>query len=307
VQTSTEPINAIFCNNFGRIRRWRITAMRSWWLVVLGGVLVLIVGAVLTLECAPTPTHPSAPDAARDGLAADLTRLQTGLRAKVGLVVRPVDAGPEAQIVMGTSTFDDQPAWSTIKVPLVMAAMRESGVASPTPPMIAAITESDNASAESIWESLGDPVTAAAAVEAVLREAGDSTVVESRKVRPEYSASGQTGWSLTSQAAFLSAAACNPRNRSVLDLMGEVTPEQRWGVGSFPGAKIKGGWGPSPSEQYLVRQIAILPVGQRGSAVIAMAAQPESGTFADGIRILTQIGDWLRTHLDHVAASRCHG
>jgi hypothetical protein len=241
------------------------------------------------------------------GLAADFAHLQTALHATVGLVVREVGAGSKTPVVLGNSDFADQPAWSTIKVPLVMAAMRQRSIDRPTPPMVAAITESDNAAAESIWESLGDPVTAAAEVGNVLHDTGDPTIVESRKLRSDYSASGQTGWSLTNQAIFLSVAACDGRNQSVLDLMGQVTADQRWGVGALPDAKIKGGWGPSSSGRYLVRQIAIVPVGQRGSAVVAMAALPESGSFADGTRVLTEIGDWLRARLGAVPAAQCHG
>ena len=63
-------------------------------------------------------------------------------------------------------------AWSTIKVPLVIAAMRKQNTGPVTAPMTAAITESDNAAAESIWAGLGDPDNAATQVEAVLRETG---------------------------------------------------------------------------------------------------------------------------------------
>ena len=76
----------------------------------------------------------------------------------------------------------------------------------------AAITESDNAAAESIWEGLGDPVTAARKVEDVLKEAGDSTTVQSQKVRPEFTAFGQTYWPLIDQARFLAFAVCDNRN-----------------------------------------------------------------------------------------------
>jgi hypothetical protein len=299
-----------------RERGWhpRATPRSSWsrppgWILALGGTLILTAGAILAVNVAPKPapvrpsaTTPTSPG----GLAAAFAQLQTALHARVGLVVRAAGAGSKSQVVLGSSDFADQPAWSTIKVPLVIAAMRESNIDRPTPPMVAAITESDNAAAESIWESLGDPPTAAAKVDKVLHDTGDPTIVESRKLRPEYSASGQTGWSLTNQAMFLSVAACDPRNQPVLDLMREVTTDQRaWGVGPLPDAKIKGGWGPSPSERYLVRQIAIVPVGQRGSAVIAMGAEPESGSFADGTRVLTEIGDWLRARLSAVPAAQC--
>jgi hypothetical protein len=300
-----------------RDRRTRASASGSWWsrarcwIVALGVALIVAAGAIFAINVAPThplvrPTATAPTATSPSGLAADFAHLQSGLHAKVGLVVRAVGAGPEMQVVLGTSDFADQPAWSTIKVPLVMAAMRQHNIDRPTPPMVAAITESDNAAAESIWESLGDPETASAEVSTVLRETGDPTIVESRKLRREYSASGQTRWSLTNQAMFLSASACDPRNQPVLDLMDEVTSDQRsWGVGPLPGTRIKGGWGPSPSGHYLVRQIAIVAAGQRGSAVVAMAAEPESGSFADGTRVLTEIGDWLRTRIDDAPAAQC--
>ena len=202
--------------------------------------------------------------------------------------------------------FSDQPAWSTIKVPLVIASMRQRNADHPTTEMVAAISESDNAAAELIWEGLGDPATAAVAVGKVLHDAGDPTTVESRKLRPEYTAFGQTTWSLSNQSRFLSVAACDARDKPVLDLMGQVTNDQRWGVGSFPDTKIKGGWGPSPSGRYLVRQIGVLPT-PTGLTVVAMAAEPDSGTFADGTRVLTQIGEWLHDRLYALPAAKCPG
>ena len=239
-------------------------------------------------------------------MAADFGRLQTGLHAAVAVVARAVGAGSTGQVTLGGSVFADQPAWSTIKVPLVIAAMRQQNTDQPTKPMVAAITESDNAAAESIWEALGDPASAAIAVGDVLHHTGDPTIVESRKLRPEYTAFGQTDWSLTNQALFLSAAACDPRDQPALDLMGQVNSDQRgWGVGPLPDSKIKGGWGPSASGRYLVRQIAIVSAGKRGLVVLAMAAEPESGSFADGTRALTQIGDWLQARLDALPAGQC--
>jgi len=315
-----------------RGRHTRATAPASrWarprsWIVALCGALIVAAGAVIAFHVtpgrppatkpppratpnssAPQSTAPTATTpAAAAGLAADFAHLQTGLHATVGVLVRAVGPGSTGQVVLGGSGFGDQPAWSTIKVPLVMAAMRQQHIDRPTAPMVAAITESDNAAAESIWESLGDPATAATVVGNVLHDTGDPTIVESRKLRPEYTAFGQTDWSLANQAQFLSVAACDPRDRPVLDLMGQVDSDQRsWGVGPLPGAEVKGGWGPSPSQRYLVRQIAVVPAGQRGLAVVAMAAEPDSGSFADGTRALTAIGDWLRAHLGALPAAPC--
>jgi hypothetical protein len=295
--------------------------------LVFGGAVTVAVAAVVAFYLAPTPSpvRPSAPPPLRatanssapspattvpnpTGLVADFAQFQTGLHAKVGVVVRAAGSGSADPVTLGVSDFSDQPAWSTIKVPLVIASMRQLNNDHPTTAMVAAIAESDNAAAEAIWEGLGDPATAAADVGKVLHDAGDPTTVESRKLRPEYTAFGQTKWSLTNQAEFLSAAACDQRNQPVMDLMGQVTNDQRsWGLGPLPDTKIKGGWGPSPSGRYLVRQLGVVPAGQKGLTVVAIAAEPDSGAFADGTRVLTQIGDWLRARLDKLPAAKCPG
>jgi hypothetical protein len=235
-------------------------------------------------------------------LATDFAELQARLHAQIGIVVGPVGAGPNSLLQLGDQTVGK--AWSTIKVPLVIAAMRKQNTGQVTEPMRAAITESDNAAAESIWAGLGDPDDAAKQIEAVLSESGDSTIVQSKRVRPPYTAFGQTDWPLTNQALFLSAAACDRRNQPVLDLMGQVESEQQWGLGVLPKTQIKGGWGPSPSGKYLVRQIGIVP-SAKGLTVVAIAAEPESGSFQDGTSDLTDTARWLQQHIDALPAARC--
>jgi hypothetical protein len=313
----------------------QLRAATSWLsrhrklVLALGGVLVLTAGATVACDVVsrPSPAHPSAPaqppkavptstvpsPVAKPattppipaGLAADFAKLEAGIHAQIGVVLSPVGAGPDSQVPLGHWTHG--PAWSTSKVPLVIAAMRQQHTDQPTEPMIAAITESNNQAAESIWEGLdANPVAAAGKVDAVLGEYGDhATTVESDKSkRPEYTAFGQTDWSLTNQALFLSAAACDPRDRPVLDLMGKVESDQQWGLGVIPNSKIKGGWGPSPSNRYLVRQIGIVPT-PKGLTVVALAAEPESGTFPDGTENLTDIAKWLQAHLDDLPAAQC--
>ena len=86
-------------------------------------------------------------------------------------------------------------------MPLAIAALR-AGVGSRE--LVAkTITQSDNAAAEELWSQLGDPADAAQQVQAVIREAGDpTTVVESRRLRADYTRFGQTRWSLADQARF---------------------------------------------------------------------------------------------------------
>lgn len=247
----------------------------------------------------PLPDAPTGNDS--DQFAVAFEAFAGELNAEVGIVVRP--AGAET-VSVTAGEWSIGPAWSTIKVPLAIAGLRATDPPTLTEEMRAAITQSDNAAAESIWQSLGDPVTAAQKVQDVLAETGDATVVESQKVRPEFTAFGQTRWSLTDQAAFLSSAVCDARNEPILSLMSEVEPSQSWGLGAIPGARYKGGWGPSEAGAYLVRQMGVIPF-QGGSAVVTVAAEPDSGSFDDGATVLTRIAEWLNQHVELLPAGNC--
>ena len=266
--------------------------------VAVLATIVLAAGVVVGYRLGKYKTAPPTQGAT---LAADFARLETKLHTVAGIAVSAVGNG-QAPIMLGD--WEHGPAWSTIKVPLIIAALRQENPPTVTDAMTAAITESDNAAAESIWASLGDPVTAARKVEAVLRQTGDSTTVQSQKVRPEFTAFGQTDWSLTDQARFTSVAVCDSANAPVFALMGRVQPDQRWGIGTVPGAQFKGGWGPSPTGSYLVRQLGVLPA-PNGRIAVALAAQPASGKFDDGTAALDEMASWLTAHLGALPAGQC--
>ena len=266
--------------------------------VAVLATIVLAAGVVVGYRLGKYKTAPPTQGAT---LAADFARLETKLHAVAGIAVSAVGNG-QAPIMLGD--WERGPAWSTIKVPLIIAALRQENPPTVTDAMTAAITESDNAAAESIWASLGDPVTAARKVEAVLRQTGDSTTVQSQKVRPEFTAFGQTDWSLTDQARFTSVAVCDSANAPVFALMGRVQPDQRWGIGTVPGAQFKGGWGPSPTGSYLVRQLGVLPA-PNGRIAVTLAAQPASGKFDDGTAALDEMASWLTAHLGALPAGQC--
>jgi hypothetical protein len=154
-----------------------------------------------------------------DGLAGEFARLRDKIDATLGIAMSAVGS-LAPPVVFGD--WSSGPAWSTIKVPVVMTALRAPDSAGLTAEMIAAITQSDNAAAEVVWASLGHPSTAARKVEAVLAEFGDITVVEDEKVRPEYSAFGQTDWSLVNRVIVIPEGA------------GFCQGPVRAGVSSFP-------------------------------------------------------------------------
>jgi beta-lactamase family protein len=256
---------------------------------------------------APAPTAPAtapAPVATKnpEDLAAQFSQLAARLQAKMGIAISAVG---DAQSPTTWGDWQEGPAWSTIKVPLVIAAYRHREPRQVTDLMRAVITESDNTAAESLWEQLGDPPAAAEQVQQVLRQTGDqATTVQSRKVRPEFSAFGQTIWSLVNQTRFTASAFCDSENGPIFDLMGQVTPDQNWGIGKIAGTQFKGGWGPSPAGRYLVRQIGVLTT-PAGKAAVAIAAEPASGAFDDGTRDLDEVAKWLKEHLEELPAGQC--
>ena len=258
----------------------------------LFGVFVIAASVVAVSEVRPGNTA---------ALISDFPRLRSSVKAAIGIAFEAV-GGSGTPLRLGE--WRSGPAWSTLKVPLAIAAFREADPSHLTDQMNAAITKSDNAAADTIWASLGHPVTAAAEVEAVLAETGDSTRVQFQKVREEFSAYGQTEWSLTEQVRFLSLAACDRRNTPVSSLMGQIEQDQRWGLGMIAGARFKGGWGPSREEKYLVRQLGLI-VTPVGAGAVAVAAEPYSGLMTDGIRALNQIAKWLSDHVVMLPSARC--
>ncbi|MFF0487434.1 hypothetical protein ACWDSJ_36560 [Nocardia sp. NPDC003482] len=240
-------------------------------------------------------------------LAADFAALQQDLHGSVGLAVMPV--GGDRAITLGNWTTGI--AWSTIKVPLALAALRQDpvGLAQTAE---AAITASDNDAAQQLWDALGGGDRAAEAVEAILREGGDTTTVVADRTNPEARetlddplAFGATVWPLVDQVRFASRLPCLKNAARVVNLMGEITSSQSWGLGAFVGAEFKGGWGPDDDTgAYLVRQFGLVPTWT-GQIAVALAAQPDSGSYDDATAMLDQLAALLAKHVYELGGGEC--
>ncbi|WP_084495058.1 hypothetical protein [Nocardia shimofusensis] len=258
--------------------------------------------ATLPVTGTTTPTVTGAPiEVTLPGtLAADFQLWKADIDGRAGMALMPV--GGTRPVVFGDWTSG--PAWSTIKVPLVIAAQRADATVSAYS-MNAAVTASDNTAADALWQGLGGGKQAAQAIEEVLREVGDSTTaVPATRPRAEHSAFGQSEWSLAEQIRFAAQLPCLPGSQTVLELMGQIIPNHQWGLGTVTGAHFKGGWGPDTSGNYLVRQFGIID-GPGGRIAVAMAAEPESGTFADGMTALNGMAELISQHLDELAGGSC--
>jgi hypothetical protein len=219
-------------------------------------------------------------DTVNHALDAEFDALAQTMPANVGVAIASL--GAEA---ISFGRWSDGVAWSTIKVPLSVAAVR-AGVASPDQ-LSATITRSDNAAAEQLWSRLGDP--AAQLVQSVIAETGDHvTLVESRRLRSEYTPFGQTRWSLAGQARFAAGLSRIPESSRVLDLMKNLSAAHRWGLAA-KGFAAKGGWGPGFADDYLVRQFAVVP----GAIGVALAAEVSDGGYEAGIDVVNTLTDWV--------------
>lgn len=258
-----------------------------------------VVVAIPTSPASSSAAHPS-PLPGIDELSASFDELSQQIGAQIGLAYAPLDDPDQIGVIGSWLTG---PAWSTIKVPLALALLRDGVSVNST--MRSAITSSDNAAAESIWEELGGGPVAAGKVQAVLAEAGDPlTVVPSERRRAEFSVFGQTDWSLTDQARFLARVACDVGAAPVTDLMGEIVPGQRWGLGTIENTYFKGGWGPGIDGLYLVRQLGVVPT-RTGQVAVAVAAVSDSGGFGDGTAALDRVAGWLKDHLGELGGGPC--
>ncbi len=258
-----------------------------------------------TVTASPTSSSPSqtATSVSAPTSQAKLVRSFRGLATAqpVGVAVVPVGGGDA--LLLGDQS--PQVAWSTIKVPLALAAERRNG---PTAVEAAAIRDSDNASAEALWASLGGGAQSAQAVTAVLREGGDAeSVVPSQKLRAEYTVFGQTTWPLKNAATFTSNLPCLPGSSHLVSLMGQVSGNQQWGVETIraKGTAVKGGWGPSASGGYVVRQVGLVTKRDGSRVAIAMSTYAPGGSMESGIAALNQVGTWVQAHLGSLPSGTC--
>jgi hypothetical protein len=229
-------------------------------------------------------------------MSASFARLAPRLQVQtVGVHIRVV--GRSDPLTLGS--WRSGPAWSTIKLPLSLAALAHAGSASTRALVARAITESDNNAADALWASLGGGPRAATAVDRKLAAEGDAaTRTQSRQVRPPFSPFGQTEWSLADQVEFASGLQCDQSGpaTTVKADMASVTPSQQWGLGHVPGARFKGGWGPDSRGRYLVRQVGLIERGRQVVAV-SVAVIARDGTFAQAVAALDLVGEWLGNSL----------
>lgn len=240
--------------------------------------------------------QPSAPAGSEGDLQSQLQAIVEQVEATYGGSLGVAVAAPGGVVAAGYT--EASPAWSTIKVPIAIAALRRDPFTISA--AIPAITVSDNAAAQQLYSTVGP-----AAVNDILAEAGISTPVNEAMLRPEFSTFGQTALSVTDEAQLAAALPCMASAGPVLELMGQIDPGQAYGLGAIPGARFKGGWGPDVAGAYQVRQFGLIPLNDATHTPAALTALPGDGTYGTGQAMLTYASQLLSELRDSLPAASC--
>ena len=115
---------------------------------------------------------------------------------------------------------------------------------------------------------------------------------------------GLTQWTMPDSARFAAMLPCAPHADEVLQVMGEVVADQRWGLGTLEGSAYKGGWGGS-ADGYLVRQIGVVRDDLGGGVGVSLLAQPRNGSHATATAALDEAAQWLSQQLTPEDSGAC--
>ncbi|MFT3661925.1 MAG: hypothetical protein QM809_11140 [Gordonia sp. (in: high G+C Gram-positive bacteria)] len=237
-----------------------------------------------------------------DRLHAAFARLR--LKTPTGIALAPVGGG--TPVLLGDQTIRD--AWSTIKIPLALAAERRNGQ---NRSETKAIVDSDNRSARRLTRSLGSPGEAVDAVTSVLREGGDArTLVLPATDDDEWPHLGETLWALSDSALWTAKLPCMDGSEHILALMAQVGRTQNWGLrkASSEDAAVKGGWGVDERDRgYLVRQIGILTLDDGSRVAVSMSVHAPKMSYDTGVTVMNTLGRWLGRHRALLPGGRCPG
>lgn len=248
----------------------------------------LCAGLVLPLAaCSPSQEQPTDAPAAAAGASPATSALGGEARARLedrledlvaDLVKEHHDAEvgialTDAQGTLAAGVLGKGPAWSTIKVPIAITALRDGGSVDLVD---AAIKESDNDAAYALWSKVKwSEGNATAAIDEVLAEGGSKATWQNPDANGDVSF-GYAEWLLKDQATFAAHLNCVADNKQVSRAMSDIVEWQQYGLTALDNTRAKGGWGfDEDSGRYTQRQFGVLDIGdtmpgEHGSIGIAM-------------------------------------
>ncbi|SPT49536.1 serine hydrolase [Actinomadura madurae] len=256
---------------------------------------------VMTMTPTPKPTTPTFQ---RDALTRALDAYLGDRPGRLSVSARDLTTGLSYTYGGSLRTATASIVKVDIVIALLLKAQREKRTLTPIEKALAerAITVSDNAAATALWQAIGGADGLASA----------NRKLGLRDTEPGPGTSwGSTTTSAADQVRLLTALTSDEsplhtaNRRYVRRLMGDVAPEQAWGV-SVAGsdAELKNGWLPRDRHggRWTVNSIGIVRDGDR---TLLLAIISERGTtMRDGIETVEHVCETVAASLARVSGDR---
>ena len=217
---------------------------------------------------APATASPAPnPDSVRTQLDRAVDKTARKYHAKVGVAI---SAGDDA--IAGDK--GKGPVWSTIKVPIAIAALKDGADKSLVD---LAIKESDNDAAYSLWSQVQwHEGSADKAVEELLEDYGSHADIHN-------TAFGYSTWSLKDQAVFGAELPCIEEADYVHKVLKDIVSWQKIGLSKEKRTRAKSGWGLDEDEnEYTYRQFGVHEVtGKRVGVALSVVTDGEDYAKAE--------------------------
>lgn len=244
------------------------------------GVSLLAALTLLTVSaCSGDPETEKVPAPSTSSPAPDPDSVRTQLDHAVDKTARKYHAKVGVAISAGDDTIavgdkGKGPVWSTIKVPIAIAALKDGADKSLVD---LAIKESDNDAAYSLWSQVQwREGSADKAVEELLEDYGSHADIHD-------TAFGYSTWSLKDQAVFGAELPCIEEAGYVHRVLKDIVSWQKIGLSKEKRTRAKSGWGLDEDDnEYTYRQFGVHEVaGKRVGVALSVVTDGEDYAKAE--------------------------
>lgn len=212
----------------------------------------------------------------------DVAAIEKDTSTEVGIALY------DGKSMHAAGSLHELPAWSSIKVPIAMAAAEHCEYDAELIEQFteAAIEWSDNDGARALWDCMGSDAEASKLVGEEIAKSGSDVEVEG--------AFGTTTWPFTGQARYGYYLSKQDEDDPVIAMMHHIDKEQSYGLGQLEGVPFKGGWSDYEVDgSWHTRQFGWVEVDGVVYGV-AIGARSEAGSYEDTVKALDEAAELLR-------------
>ena len=246
----------------------------------------------------PSPVATPAPELPE--LAGDIADIESRYGVSIGLGIAPIAAPGEVttQPWQGGSLHTGL-AWNTIDVPIAMAvSTAQNQPTNLTYLLTRAITDDSSAGDEAMWQFLGTPEQAGAALKATLASAGDTSTTlpadETDDASP-FPIFTKVWWSQADAAQFMGVFFCMSQSWPVLYHMTAGEPGG-FGLASLQPSRVRTSYGKNDDalyKGYTVRQVGVVYMSDDSQVGVSLTAMADDGTLETAEAAMTAVASLL--------------